>query len=253
MSSMNLATKITKYGKAPLKWNTSKTIEPKKLGWIQPDGKISFQTEQAVSEYAKNRVISALKMKQPFERSIIIDKNTIVGEINGNAEKIDMSNLLGKIECKEIIHGHISTNQLGAFPVSLDDFLFMLSQKLKSITAYNSNGEFSRLISTKKIPISYGTHATEKYSKNYAKLYPRKIRPMVEQFMHYRIGLPFGNKKMIDSFREKGVSTAQLYEIAKCEKVIMNNNSLHKMIHNFWKDIASKLNCKYETSFSNLI
>lgn len=253
MSTMNLATKITKYGKAPLKWNTSKTIEPKKLGWIRPDGKINFQTEDVAMEYAKNRVISALKRHQPFERSIIVDKNTIIGEISGNAERIDMSKFLNKIEGNQLIHGHISTNQLGAFPVSLDDFLFMLSQKLKSITAYNSNGEFSRLISTKKIPISYGTHATEKYSKNYAKLYPRKIRPMVEQFMHYRIGLPFGNKKMIDSFREKGVSTAQLYEIAKCEKVIMNNNSLHKMIHNFWKDIASKLNCKYETSFSNLI
>ena len=250
--SVKIATELARWGKAPLKWTPPKSIEPKKLGWIRPDGKINFQTEDVAMEYAKNRVISALKIHQPFERSIIVDKNTIIGEINGNAERIDMSKFLNKIEGNQLIHGHISANQLGAFPVSLDDFLFMLSQKLKSITAYNSNGEFSRLISTKKIPISYGTHATEKYSKDYAKLYPKEIRPMVEQFMHYRIGLPYGNKKMIDSFREKGVSTVQLFEIAKCEKAILNDRSLHKMIHNFWKDIASKLNCKYETTFSNL-
>ena len=98
MSSINLATNITKYGKVPLKRFTPKTINPKKLGWIRPDGKINFQTEDVAMEYAKNRVISALKRHKPFERSIIVDKNTIIGEISGNAERIDMSKFLNKIE-----------------------------------------------------------------------------------------------------------------------------------------------------------
>ena len=64
--SVQIATQLAKWGKAPLKWTPPKLIQPKNLGWIRPDGKINFQTEDAAMEYAKNRAVGALKKTKPF-------------------------------------------------------------------------------------------------------------------------------------------------------------------------------------------
>ena len=64
--SVQIATKLAKWGKVPLKWTPPKSIQPKNLGWIRLDGKINFQTEDAAMEYAKNRAVGALKKNKTF-------------------------------------------------------------------------------------------------------------------------------------------------------------------------------------------
>ena len=269
--NIQIATKLANWGKAPLKWSTPKFIEPKKLGWIRPDGKINFQTEDVAMEYAKNRAVGALKQSKPIERCVLIKKNTIIGEIDGDAVRCDFSKFKDESINATLVHGHPTAKGQGALPISLQDYFAMIGSKLNKVIAYNKQGEFSELTTIpnnsrlfKLLPqkmqnvinllllFGRGSMATEKYSKDFAKLFPKELQARVEQGIH-KNAYPYGNAKLTKAFERNPYTKEEFTQISEVEKGLYLDGSLHKMIHEFWENFAKKLDCTYKTNFSNLV
>ncbi len=268
--SVQIATKLAKWGKAPLKWAPPKSIEPKKLGWIRPDGKINFQSKDVAMEYAKNRAVAALKQPQPFEKAVLIKKNIVIGEVNGDASSCDLSRFKDELQGATIVHGHPSRNGEISFPISLQDYFAMIGNKLGKIVAYNKNGEFSELATIPTdsrlftllpkswndkidlvIKLGKGSYATERYSKDMAKLYPIDMQARIEQGLHKKC-FPFGDRKMIKALEKNPYTKEEAIKISNIFKKLKLEGSMQKMIHDFWKNFAPKVDCTYKTNFSNL-
>ena len=57
-------------------YKTSKgKIDTKSLGWIRPDGKINFQSEETALNYAKNRALQGLNAPIPYENQSLREQN----------------------------------------------------------------------------------------------------------------------------------------------------------------------------------
>ena len=127
-------------------------VDSKTLGYIRPDGVINFQSTLAAQEYAKNRAISALKGKNPHERLIIVDKNRILDEIEGDSYSGVLIPIKYKTNKLSVVHGHPDLYGKGCLaPISIADASTILRwNNLEEIVAYNTKGEFSML---KKISI----------------------------------------------------------------------------------------------------
>ena len=97
-----------------------------------------------------------------------------------------------------------------------------------------------------------GSMATEKYSKDFAKLFPKEIQTRVEQGIH-KNAYPYGNAKLTKVFEKNPYTMEEFTQISEVEKGLYLDGSLHKMIHEFWKKITPKLDCTYKTNFSNLV
>lgn len=245
-------------------------INPKSLGYIHPDGKISFATAEVAETYAKNRAVSALKEAKPFERGVLYKDNLILGEINGEAINMDVSSF-GNMTGTTFAHGHPEI--LGqTFPLSLMDYLTMKSQGMKKVIAYSINGEHSTLTAEKGksviirfLPkkwqeklkfletIGCGSLATESYAKKYASLFPENLRKKMETGIHFEVKSPYGSSSKIKYYN--GAPTTQEEQKQAKESLIpqIKDGSFNKMVHEFWQDIAPKINCKYETNFSDFV
>lgn len=244
-------------------------INPKSLGYIHPDGKISFATAEVAETYAKNRAVSALKESIPFERGVLYKDNVILGEMNGDTIQVDISTL-GEVTGTTFVHGHPEV--LGkTFPLSLMDYLTMKSQGIKKIIAYNVNGEHSTLTAEKGksfiirfLPkkwqeklklletIGCGSLATESYAKKYASLFPENLRKKMETGIHFEVKSPYGSSSKIKYYNEAPPTEEEKKLAKKSIALKIKDGSFSKAIHEFWQDIASKINCKYETNFSDL-
>lgn len=166
-------------GLSMLKWNVPKCkINPKTLGYLHPDGKIGFSSQDAALGYAKNRVVQALNAPKPFERGLVIRDNVVLGEANGNGSYVVMPKELLEGECI-CVHGHPDTfrEKFGiklktikdyikytlridrktsakptgvTYPVSVQDYRSLMMNPFQNQEiVYNSKGEYSML--TKKI------------------------------------------------------------------------------------------------------
>lgn len=253
-------------------WKSPKgKINPKTLGWVRPDGAINFQSAEVAENYAKNRCVSALHSPKPFERGVLVRDNQVLAEVNGDITQIDMSKYSDKMVGADFYHGHPSTESNEALPVSLADYLVLVSQRLKKVVAFNRNGEHSTLTQNpqksmfirllpkkwqeKLIPfeqIGMGSIATSEYAKDYAKMFPREVQEKVEQGLHAKIGMPYGSRSKIAEFNKTKLTINEFNTIDTVEAKAKQDGTLAKVIHNFWEKVAKKLNCTYETNYSSL-
>lgn len=256
-----------------LLWKTPKgKVNPKMLGWIRQDGIINFQSAKAAEDYATNRCVSALHASVPFERAVIVKNNQVLPEINGERLHVDMSRYSGKMLGASLFHGHPNLGENTTCPVSLDDYLVLVSQRLKQIVALNKNGEhsiltqnpqtslFIRLLPQKwqeKLmyieQIRNGSLATSEFAKEYAKMFPKEIQNKVEQSLHKQIGIPYANKSKIAELKKSKLTVDEVNTINSVNSRLAKDGTLSKNVHAIWKNIAKKLGCTYETNYAEFI
>lgn len=252
-------------------WKAPKgKINPSTLGWVRPDGVINFQTASAAENYAKNRCISALHTPTPFERGVLVKDNQVLAEVNGDFTKIDMSPYSDKMVGADFYHGHPKLKG-HTLPISLADYLVLVSQRLKKVVAFNDKGEYSAIIQNpqkslfirllpkkwqeKLIPfeqIGMGSVATSEYAKEFAKMFPKEIQKKVEQALHTQIGVPYGSRSKIAEFEKSKLTTSEFIILSKVEEQAKQDGTLAKVIHDFWGKVAKKLECTYKTNFADL-
>lgn len=259
-----------KYGYSIL-WKAPKgKISPKTLGYVCPNGIINFQSAEAAENYAKNRCVSALQGHKPFERGVIVKDNKILAEINGEATNIETKAQTSKMKGASFYHGH-PTNDNGTLPLSLNDYLVMISQELNKIVAFNKYGEHSTMKQkTKKsflqtilpksvkekvdllITLGKGSVATKEYANEYAKLFPKEVQEKVKHKMHENIGMPYADSRELKACKQSRFTIKEFSEISTREKECTQDGSLANMLDNLWTKLSKKLDFNYETNFSNL-
>ena len=248
-------------------------LNPKNIGWIRPDGIISFQTSEAAESYAKNRCVSALNSAKPFERGIVVKDNKILAEVQGGVTQVDMSEYSGIMAGTAFYHGHVRVRGNMELPLSLADYLAMLTHHVKKVVAINKDGEHSTLIQKpqknrflKLFPkewqniimegkrVSCGRLALSEFGKEYAKLFPKNLQKKMECALHAKFGIIYGNNNKIKNFyeKEKNFSFEESLEVDSVAKQITEDGALAEMINNFWIKISKKLNCIYSTDFAGL-
>ena len=115
-------------------WKVPKgKVNPKTLGYICPDGKINFQSEDVAFNYAKNRVMKS----NGYEWGVVIKGNTIVADIKGSENCVKYKN---DITDAVIVHNHPNDTV-----ISLDDAICLLRGNAKKIVAFNTKGQYSQL------------------------------------------------------------------------------------------------------------
>lgn len=268
MSKIRVAEKGISY----LLWKAPKgKVNPKALGWTRPDGVINFQTSQAAENYAKNRCVSALQGAKPFERGVLVKENQVLAEINGDCTKADLIPYSDKMIGADLYHGHPSIGSV-EFPLSLSDYIVLISQRLNKIVAFNKNGEHSTLINNKKngffiklLPkkwqerimqleqIGMGSIATSQYAKEYAKMFPQEIQKKAEQALHAKIGVSYGDISKIEEFKKTKFTQDEIEILNAVERQLTADGTFAKNINNFWKKFAEKLDCIYETNYTNFV
>ena len=246
---------------------------PKTFGWIRPDGVINFQTVEAAEDYAKKRCVSALNAEKPFERGVLVNDNQILADVDGDIAEVNMSDYCGKMVDASFFHGHVKLKKNPEQPLSLTDYLTMLSQGVKKVVAFNKNGEHSTLIRKPEknrfngFPLKYlpqeiqeilirskqiktGNFVTSEYGKLYGKMFPKNLQKKMECALHSHIGYPYASNSKIIKIQDFSFE-----ECMKVESIISQmkeDGTFQRLISNFWENISKKINCIYETNFSDL-
>lgn len=252
---------------------------PRPKNYIQPLCDIFSSIGECI-EYAKRRVISALKTKKPYEHSVVIDERTrsIAGEYKGNAISCPISdNNLNCLGSYIIVHGHPTQfRHNGAAitnPVSFQDAILILSKSFyKEIRAVNADGEFSslrkkpnfRILSAKEV--KYYLDIYDKFIKRIPKnkraslrlekIY-KEIFSDIKDFSNcknvYEYNLKLGvikdkNKKLYKEIKSK-IPKNKLKEIAQLEKIIIypDINTI-KVINQFWQRYADEMGFVYKST-----
>lgn len=246
-------------------------LNPSLIGWVRPDNQINFQTTWAAQNYARTKVLQALNADVPFERAVILKKNTVISEVDGGLVNIDQSKLKKiNLSGTTFFHGHPEFYGQ-ALPVSLQDFLTQAGNKIKRMVAFNKDGEYSMLSEKQdkkfydyfpgkikdffELSARVGISATamEKYIKMWTKFFPAPLKDSVKKIMHASIGreLLSGTKAIADG--EKLMKNKKLVErIAVLEKELIKSGSASKSIDDFWKANADRWGYKYSTNYSTL-
>lgn len=153
---LSLAERCLKYTqaygkKSILETKPIKNINAKSLGVCFPNGSISFQTEEAAQNYARNFCMKQglLPASEQFEVGLLRQGNRILGVANGSHRSVNFSSLLLTHHGKEnLIIEHYHPDIFGkgkSYPLSfIMDSGLLARHNLKSIIAYNSNGQYSR-------------------------------------------------------------------------------------------------------------
>ena len=235
------------------------------FGFARKDGTIAYDSVKGAEEFAKNRVIQALKTPKPFERGIFLKGNRILGQVDGTESYVDFTDLAWKIRDTDItvVHGH-PTNT----PVSINDFLVMLTRKYKKMIAYNKKGEFSMLeekspsflerILPEKLSkmlnnakwLAQGRTVTRDYAVAWAKMFPNKYQKNIEADIHNMIGYPFAEANLVKKARAMRYSEKAYDEIESIENQVMKDGTVSNMVNEFWKNVTKKINYTYSTNFS---
>ena len=268
---MNLTQKVTAWTKACWELSILETravkahIKPQKVGYMCPDETINFSNAKFAREYSKNRAIAALKDKNPYERLLIVDKNRVLDEIDGEAHRVTFEPILYAGSSNlSAIHGHPDSYAKGcASPISPGDASCILHWKhLNETIAYNTKGEFSALkksgsISSKgwfsnlkkKFKELINTINSETIRSHYDKkiIPPERLKKLNEN-----------NRKIADCMKRKGSKDelfALIDEQNKLGKIIeeaLVSEAGCKQTHKYWLKYAKKFNLEYTTNFSNL-
>lgn len=250
-----------------------KNIDSSMLGWIRPDKTINFQSEKAAQAFAKNQVIKALEAPFPYEKGILLKQNRVLCETNGDGMSVEIPDLPKKITRGACyVHGHpdLQAFRGSTTPVSLGDYLVMLTNKFDKMIAYNIKGEYNMLEKKpdsrlqKLLPhfitkileffttVGAGSLVVEKYAKNWAAQFPKDLQISAEKLMHAAQGGIFANQKMAKSAKELMFDSKLMKRIADLEQDMLKNGTSSKVIDRFWQENAKTVGVKYSTDFSNL-
>lgn len=101
---------------------------PSEFFWLCPSSEISFETTEKALQYAKNRCIQALNNPVPFERGVFIKDNTILKEIDGDENHINILFSTDFTKDTIFIHGHPKE----VWWLSWGDILTCLEKKIKT-------------------------------------------------------------------------------------------------------------------------
>lgn len=263
------------------------------LGYYRPSGEMIFPTEKAAMKYAEKRAISALKEPEPFERGVLVCKNRVLGEFNGDCEKVQIElkdGLLKNSEKYSVIHGHPNVSQDGVTtPISLADYYYLSSNKAcKEVIAYNTNGEFSKLIqlpppkmpweTTKleapvKLDIKnfFKNYKVKKFEKeNYTNKFDNIKSSKIKEatFPKYKLyEILFSNSELNNKYLKTLLNAMTKEERAaldnakalndkeKAIDIILNfqlSDRGIQAIHKFWQENSNIANVEYTTNFAHL-
>ena len=257
-----------------LKRGLSKTssINPKNLGFICPGGSINFLSSGTAQKYAKNRVLQALRQKNPFERAVYVNENRVLGQVDGTKLCINASNIncintryvngikqgFNMDDSIMMFHGHPEMKiNAGSPPLSGADYNQMLYLNLKKVVAFNRAGEinsFERVTSfaSKDFTTNYILTFSKKIDDFHRKLYlSTKVRKFIDKF-----------NSRIQRYQKEGKSIPKvMQQYIEKSNTKYNNMLLEKggsshyntMYHNFLRENASSFGVRYETNFSNLV
>ena len=244
-----------------LNWNLPKgEINPKALGYVCPNGFINFQTEKSALNYAKNRVIDSVRSTshKPFERAVLIDHKTIIGEMDGDDYSVDIAKWGGKMANKTYVHSHPNKATL-----SLNDYLVMLEQDIKKMIAFDMD---SHMYALEKLPektnallnsvinkfmhsrniLIRGALATKAYATTESLNQTEPVlREKAEYLVHARIGAPYADNEILNKEDELKISMADIYAIHWNNVDAEKNGSWNSNMENMWRNIAEKIKCKY--------
>lgn len=225
------------------------TINSKNFGYKSSTGVISFATEEAANLYAKNRAVSALNFDEPIERAILLNKNQIINESDGNASSVIIEK--GNIPFNsKIIHGHTGT----ATPISLRDFMSLNENvELNSVHAYNKYGEFSSLYKNRPISKDIYANINKKLLSTYINNLNRcaNIKYIKEvlgkTILFIAEGIVFF-KKIFPSLKDAADNTFN--NLLKRKNL---SKSGRLKIHKFWEKNANIFGVTYTTNFSEFL
>ncbi len=262
-------------------YKTSKgKIDTKSLGWIRPDGKINFQSEETALNYAKNRALQGLNAPIPYEKGAIIKGNTVIADIKGSGNVIDLRKMnLAELKDTTVIHGHPKP-----MPLSIYDLSTMLITGQKAIYAINKSGEYSKFTKLpsifEKLPFKKLREYLIKSERRGTvilaqKAYTKVLKPVTKKIMTIGNELNEELRQLLQKSDEKTkklimkhiqqfkkdcyINTSQMPEDIKpfFEKLKNTDNYETKLsipvIHRFWLKKAEDFGVKYETNFSNLV
>lgn len=195
----------------------------------------------------KGICVNALKGNNPYETTIIYDKQTqsVIGKFKGNDKncKIHIDNSKPQ-NSLEIHHGHPQQSENGinyTLPVSMEDFeVLNNNNSVSKITAYNISGEKSELEKGKDF-IALAPEQTEELKSDYLaelkKAMPDEIQSKFEylqkQAKKHKKEAPF----IIMSMYKKILNFQYTREGAKA-------------IDTFWKNYSDKYNLSYTSDFT---
>lgn len=100
--------------------------------------------------------------------------------------------------------------------------------------------------------IGMGSIATSEYAKEYAKMFPKEIQKKVEQLVHKQIGISYGSRGKIAELKKSNFTTDEFETLRSVEMQAIQDGTLAKTVHNFWEKVAKKLECCYETNYTEL-
>lgn len=257
-----MTAKLTKIPYLSLKLNTTTSkINPNSLGWIRPDGIISFRDNFTAMKYAKNMCQNALHLSSPFERAVVVKDNLILGVSNGSATnsqaqelKVLQNRIMKNVEPDIIlVHGHPDAFGQGkTLPLStfgLGDLACLLKFKLKSIIALNSRGEFNSATRTAKLTKEKFIEAEQSFEEllleklGVAQLYKR-YQDLSKQIKKTT------DKNVLSILRQE---RKEIFEqIGNIEKNTLKSNDYAKALHEAYKECLPNAGIEYKTNFSNL-
>ena len=231
--------------------------------------KKDFKSLKQARAYAKERVINAIKSKNPHEHMVIIHKktNTVLGEYRGTEHEVNIDLLDANSLPKDIsiVHSHPTTvciingNPVST-PVSWDDYAF-LSERGEDVIAFDINGKFSMLAKKKDFK-----SLPENKMKAYRMLLFEYKYPK-EKYLHIileKLPIEFKDVKSyrelyerLGMFQKAGQLTDKIKKafasgLDEVEQSTFWEEQL-RGLDRFWRDNADKLGVVYKTNYEWLI
>ena len=243
----------------------SKTAKAKELGWVRPDGVISFANEDAAYKYAKNSIVKELNAESPREVCIVLKDNLIAYKYTGDADKCMVNTNYEGVW----MHGHPDKYKGGTVPFSAIDYkTFMDGDYFTKAVIFNKSGETCEMT---KLPVKQGllykliekitnpvvAESTVRGGKTgyadggYSKILYSYSKPLVkykilQKQIAYYISLMRGKPEKAQQY---------LDEANRLIKEVCNNagnNKFAKEINDFWTKSQNRLSIKYKADFSEL-
>ena len=83
-------------------------------------------------------------------------------------------------------------------------------------------------------------------------MFPKEIQKKVEHALHKQIGIPYGSRSKIAEFEKSKFTMDEFNTLNSIEEQAKKDGTLAKVVHNFWEKVAKKLECSYDTNFTEL-
>lgn len=265
-----LAERCARYAKACGKTSILETMPIKninfaELGICLSDGTIRFQSEKAALNYAKNACMKSknLPPSQQFEIAVVREGNIILGQANGTRSNCPLSDLKifsmenrrlrrGKPKTLELEHYHPDlygkgkTNPLSIGTYNGDVGGGLAGLNLKSITAYNSLGQYNKL---EALP-NFNQELAFEFAKKHQELMTQQLVPK-EKLERFHLlesieRLSEDTNFLMSPKSRKEYSNLRM-EINRFLRKYQETPEYARITHNFLLENAEKYGMKYST------